>query len=192
VSTAGVFTGVAARDDWRGAVAHIRQNIRPDETVVLVSGHAFPALAYYNAPQWVALPDDLVLDVTHVLDYESVVPALNRIQVERRGVWLVQWQDEIVDPTQIVPALLGDIGVELSLDGAFRRLACAAFCAGRGAALSLEPQVARRLDRSPLPGLMALGVTLTPQPLPADAPLSVQMLWRAMFLRAALRAGHFV
>jgi 4-amino-4-deoxy-L-arabinose transferase-like glycosyltransferase len=179
ISTAGVFTGVAARDDWRGAVDYIRRNIRPDETIVLVSGHAFPALAYYNAPQWVALPDDLVLDVTHVLDYESVVPALNRIQVDQHGVWLVQWQDEIVDPTQIVPALLDDIGAELPPTEHFAGLRVRHFVLDRGAALSLEPQVARRLDRSPLPGLMALGVTLTPQPLPADAPLSVQMLWRA-------------
>ncbi len=179
VSTAGVFTGVAARDDWRGAVAYIRQHIRPDETIILVSGHAFPALAYYDAPQWVALPDDLVLDVTHVLDYESVVPALNRIQVERRGVWLVQWQDEIVDPTQIVPALLDDIGAELPMAEQFAGLRVQHFVLDRHVALSLEPQVARRLDRSPLPGLTALGVTLAPQPLPADAPLSVRMLWRA-------------
>jgi hypothetical protein len=179
VSNVGVFTGVAARDDWRGAVNYIRQNIRPDETIVLVSGHAFPALAYYNAPQWVALPDDLVLDVTHVLDYESVVPALNRIQAERRGVWLVQWQDEIVDPTQIVPALLSDIGTEQPVTEQFTGLRVRHFVLDRASAFPREPQVARRLDRSPLPSLTALGVTLSPQPLPADAPLSVRMLWRA-------------
>ena len=145
----------------------------------LVSGHAFPALAYYDAPAWVALPNDLVLDVTHVLDYESVVLSLSRIQTERRGVWLVQWQDEIVDPTQIVSALLSDMGAEQPVTEQFTGLRVRHFVLDRVAELSLEPQVARRLDRSPLPGLTALDVTLSPQPLPADTPLAVRMLWRA-------------
>jgi hypothetical protein len=175
----GILAGDSPRDDWRGAVAYLRQNVRPDEAIVLVSGHAFPALAYYDAPPWVALPDDPVLDVTHVLDYTSVAPTLNRIQSERRGVWLALWQEDILDPTQVVPALLSDIGTELPVTAQFVGLRLRHFTLDHAAPFPLDPPMARRLNQSPLPGLIALGVTLSPQPLPADAPLSVRMFWRA-------------
>ena len=176
---AAIYAGNAPRDDWRGVVTFINQRIQPDETIILVSGHAFPTLAYYGAPRWEALPNDLALDVTHVLDYQSVAPALNRIQSQRHGVWLVLWQDEIVDPTQIVPALLGDIGTELPVDGQFSGVRLRHFALDHPAAFPLDPQIAHRLDQSPLPGLTALGFALTPQPLPADMPLTVRMFWRA-------------
>jgi hypothetical protein len=176
---AGIMAGAAPRDDWRGAVAFIRQNIRSDETIVLVSGHAFPALAYYDAPHWEALPNDLSLDVTHLLDYQSVAPALNRLQSKWHGVWLLLWQDDIVDPTQIVPALLGDIGTEVPVGASFAGLRLRHFALTHPAEFPLDPPIARRLDRSPLPGLTALGFTLFPQPLPADMPLTVRMFWRA-------------
>ena len=176
---AAVFAGSAPRDDWRGLVAFINQRIQPDETIILVSGHAAPALAYYDAPRWEALPNDLSLDVTHVLEYQSVAPALNRIQFQWRGVWLVLWQDEIVDPTQIVPALLGDIGTELPVNAQFTGVRLRHFALDHPAAFPLDPQIAHRLDQSPLPGLTALGFTLTSQPLPADMPLTVRMFWRA-------------
>lgn len=178
-SSLGILAGAFPRDDWRGAVAHIRQHMQPGETIVLVSGHASPALTYYGAPAWVALPDDPVLDVTHILNYASVAPVLNRVQAESRGVWLLLWQDEVVDPTEIVPTLLSDIGDELPVKAQFAGLRLRHFALDRPAPFPLEPPMANRLDRSPLKGLTALGVTLAPQPLPADAPLTVRMVWRA-------------
>lgn len=174
-----VLTATSLRDDWRGAVAFIRQNIRPDEVIVLVSGHAFPALAYYDAPRWEALPGDLSLDVTHILDYRTVAPILNRIQSQYRGVWLLLWQDEIVDPTQVVPALLGDIGTELPVEPRFAGLRLRHFVLDHPAEFPLDPAMAHRLNQTPVPGLTALGFSLSPQPLPADVPLTVRMFWRA-------------
>jgi mannosyltransferase len=185
----GILAGNGPRDDWRGAVAFLRQNIRPGEALVLVSGHAFPALEYYHAPSWVALPDDPVLDVTHVLDYQAVAPVLNRIQSERRGAWLVLWQEDIVDPTRVVTALLSDMGTEQPVGMQFTGLRLRHFVFDRPAPLPADPPMARRLDQSPLPGLMALGVTLAPQPLPADAPLVVRMFWRADTLTPGAASG---
>ncbi len=175
VSDMDVLTTASLRDDWRGALAFIRQNIRPDETLVLVSGHAFPALVYYDAPRWEAWPGDLSLDVTHILDYRTVAPMLNRIQSQWRGVWLILWQDEIVDPTQVVPALLGDIGTELPVEARFAGLRLRHFVLDRPA----EFPMTHRLNQTPVPGLTALGFSLSPQPLPADVPLTVRMFWRA-------------
>lgn len=185
----GILAGDSRRDDWRGAVAYLRQNIRPDEALVLVSGHAFPALAYYHAPPWAALPDDPVLDVTHVLDYQAVAPILKRIQSERRGAWLMLWQEDIIDPTRVVPALLSDMGAELPVDMQFTGLRLRHFVFDRSASLPADPPMARRLDQSPLPGLAALGVTLAPQPLPADEVLAVRMFWRADALTRGAASG---
>jgi len=129
------FTLVApayANTDFRGAVRFLRQNLAPDEVVVLVAGHVAPALTYYwpeeQNERWFALPDDPVLDVRNTIDYEAAVPVLNRalagqgtpdygagnprITVEssalagRGGAWLLLWQDDVVDPAFTVRTLL--------------------------------------------------------------------------------------
>lgn len=98
-----------ANEDFRGAVAHIRAHLRPDERVVLVSGHFAPAFAYYwtGAPDaWIALPPDPVLNVHHTLTYTGVVPMTNAALAGMGGAWLLLWQDDVIDPTGVVPALL--------------------------------------------------------------------------------------
>jgi len=121
-----------ANTDFRGAVRFLRQNLAPDEVVVLVAGHVAPALTYYwpeeQNERWFALPDDPVLDVRNTIDYEAAVPVLNRalagqgtpddgagnprITVEssalagRGGAWLLLWQDDVIDPASTTRSLL--------------------------------------------------------------------------------------
>jgi hypothetical protein len=96
-----------ANEDFRAAAAHIRANAQADEAVVLVSGHFAPVFEYYYGQDgWVALPDDPVLDVNNTLDYASTVPASNVALAGKGGAWLLLWQDDVIDPTGIVPALL--------------------------------------------------------------------------------------
>ncbi len=96
-----------ANEDFRGAVAFLRRQIAPAERVVLVSGHFAPVFAYYYGDTgWIAIPADPVLDINHVLDYERAAPALNRDLAGASGAWLLEWQQDIIDPTHIVPELL--------------------------------------------------------------------------------------
>jgi hypothetical protein len=96
-----------ANEDFRGAVAHLRANLQPDERVVLVSGHLAPVFAYYFGPDgWTALPDDPVLNVNNTLTYTSTVPALNNALAGQGGAWLLTWQDDVIDPTGLATALL--------------------------------------------------------------------------------------
>jgi uncharacterized membrane protein len=98
------------KDDWRGAVAYVKSQLQPDEAVILVSGHAYPAWRYYApdaAP--VRLPQIETLDVNAVLGLETAA-TLNAELAGRRGAWLVQWQDEVVDPNGVVPFLLDTVG----------------------------------------------------------------------------------
>ncbi|RMF28717.1 MAG: hypothetical protein D6759_15260, partial [Chloroflexi bacterium] len=103
-----------AKPDFRAAARRVRQAMAPDEIVLLVSGHFFPVWEYYFGPQgWAGLPDDPVLNVNHVLHYWNAVQRLNPLLRGRSGVWLVQWQDEVVDPTGVIPYLLEQAGEPL-------------------------------------------------------------------------------
>jgi hypothetical protein len=99
-----------AKDDWRGAVAFVQSRLAPDEAVALVSGHAYPAWRYYGPEEEpLRLPDTPTLDVNTVLDL-GVAESLNDALRGKQGVWLVQWQEEVVDPTGVVPLLLSSAG----------------------------------------------------------------------------------
>jgi len=77
--------------------------------VILVSGHFAPAFEYYwrgAREAWIALPPDPVLNVNHTLTYTDTVPTLNEKLAGKGGAWLLAWQDDVIDPTGIVPALL--------------------------------------------------------------------------------------
>jgi hypothetical protein len=107
------------KDDWRGAVAYVKSQRQPDEAVVLVSGHAEPAWRYY-APDLppVRLPEIETLDVNAVLDL-SVAATLNSALAGQRGAWLVQWQDNVVDPNGVAPFLLDTVGAPQPVAASF-------------------------------------------------------------------------
>lgn len=98
------------KDDWRGAVAYVKSQLQSDEAAILVSGHAYPAWRYY-APdvEPLRLPEIETLDVNAVLDLDAAA-TLNAALAGRGGAWLVQWQDEVVDPNGVVPFLLDTAG----------------------------------------------------------------------------------
>lgn len=98
--------------DFRITSQIVRERIRPDEIVLLSSGHMFPAWAYYYGWEgWQRLPDIEVLDVNAALDL-SVGGELGRLLHGRRGVWLVRWQNEITDPFDVLPLYLGTVGTQ--------------------------------------------------------------------------------
>ena len=78
--------------------------------MILVSGHAYPAWRYY-APEIepLRLPEIETLDVNAVLDLGAAA-ALNQGLAGQRGAWLVQWQQEVVDPNGVIPYLLATAG----------------------------------------------------------------------------------
>lgn len=75
-------------------VAYVNSERQPDEAVVLVSGHAYPAWRYY-APdiEPLRLPEIETLDVNAVLGLDAAA-TLDTGLAGRRGAWLVQWQNE--------------------------------------------------------------------------------------------------
>lgn len=113
ISIRNWFTDAAfTKTQWRELAAFVRQKQGPDETVLLVSGHAYPAWDYYAADiPAIRLPPTDILDVNAVLGFDigaDLAQALNG----KRGVWLVTWQDEVVDPIGFVPYFLDRGGRE--------------------------------------------------------------------------------
>ena len=107
------FTDPAfTKPDFRGAIAYIRAHRTPNEPVFLISGHMSPVFDYYapDIPR-LRLPDIDVLDVNRVLGFE-VAKDINRAIAGADGVWLLLWQDEVVDPMGVVPYLLSLVGEE--------------------------------------------------------------------------------
>lgn len=120
------FTPAFTKDDWRDVAAFLHARIQPDETVILVSGHAWPVWQYY-APDLpaVRLPNIDVLDVNAVLTFaNSAAPLRAAFTKEsgKNGAWLVEWQDDVVDPTGIVPVQLELAGREKGQPTSFWKL----------------------------------------------------------------------
>jgi 4-amino-4-deoxy-L-arabinose transferase-like glycosyltransferase len=127
---------------WRDVAAVVRAKKASDETVLLVSGHAWPAWVYY-APDIPAtrLPEIDILDVDAVLDFGTGA-MLDRALKDRAGVWLVSWQSEAVDPLGIVPYFLNRAGIEQDSPGEFWHLGLRHWALRPGAAIpsELEPE----------------------------------------------------
>ncbi len=137
------FTDAAfTKAQWREAAAAVRARIAPDEAVVLVSGHAWSAWDYY-APDIAAirLPDIDILDVNAALGYDAG-QILAASLAGRTGVWLVNWQDETVDPIGIVPHLFDRAGREERVSGQFWQLGLRRWRLPPEAAFPTEPEPA--------------------------------------------------
>jgi len=99
-----------SKDDFKALAQFVKERQAPNETVLLSSGHMFPVWAYYYGwDNWTPLPDMERLDVSRVTDLNiarDIAPAVDG----KDGVWLVSWQDEVIDPNGIVSFWLDRIG----------------------------------------------------------------------------------
>nr|MBC7244753.1 glycosyltransferase family 39 protein [Chloroflexota bacterium] len=107
------FNSAMRRPDFRGAVSYIREHRKPDEAVLLISGHMFPVFDYYcPGCERYPIPDDPLLRVDHMVTLQ-VIEQLSAITTGKSGVWLLLWQDHVVDPHHFVSDLLLRQGTEL-------------------------------------------------------------------------------
>ncbi len=106
------------RSQWRETAAYIRDHREPGDAVVLSSGHAWPVWDYY-APDIPALrlPDIDVLDVNQALGYTEAGEILRDGLAGADRAWLVEWQDEVLDPMGVVPLHLAEAGKSTRLEG---------------------------------------------------------------------------
>ncbi len=110
-SLAGWYTDPRfSKDDFRALARFVQERMAPDETVLLSSGHMFPVWAYYFGwENWTPLPRMEKLDVTRVTTLD-IAADIAQATAGKQGVWLVSWQDEVIDPNGVVPFWLDLIG----------------------------------------------------------------------------------
>ncbi len=99
-----------SKADFKAVAQFIRERKTPAETVLLSSGHLFPVFAYYYGwEDWTPLPWMLRLDVNTITNLNIATNIAEAI-ADQQGVWLVTWQDEVIDPQQVVPFWLDLLG----------------------------------------------------------------------------------
>lgn len=99
-----------AKDDFQALAQFVRERSAPDETVLLSSGHMYPVWAYYYGWQgWTPLPRLERLDINRVTPLSISTEMAEALQ-DKSGVWLVSWQDEVIDPNGVVPFWLDRVG----------------------------------------------------------------------------------
>lgn len=111
------------KDQWREVAAYVREHRRADEAIILVSGHAWPIWDYY-APDLPAirLPALEILDVNAFLDFANTGELLRAGLHGKKGAWLVNWQDEVVDPNGVAPRQLQLAAREQPVEAEFWQL----------------------------------------------------------------------
>ena len=110
------FDATVAKADFRTAARMVREHRTAGELVLIVPGHVFPVWQFYFGPTgWAALPDDPLLDVRNVLHYRNTALQLNDLLRGHAGVWLVEWEPWVIDPTDLVIHLLDQAGDDVPL-----------------------------------------------------------------------------
>jgi len=184
-----------AREDWRAAARYVQENRAPGDIVIISTGSIFPTWLYYAGDEgMLPMPNDPLLDVTHVLTYTEVARQLNAalsscspapcdpssatcsLRPAPCSVWLVAWLDGVTDPTRLVETMLEDVAREEPVPY-FRKLRVRRFLLDRPPDFPLEPPTTDRPDAELLPGIRLWGYTLPEGPHPADQPLSLRAWW---------------
>jgi len=130
--------------DFRGVAEHLRAHKAPDEAVILLSGHMFPVFDYYmSEANAVRLPADRTLSTEHVLGYE-IADTLNERLAGKSGVWVVRWQDEVVDPNGMVAMLLETAGGQAAVAASFWHVGLDHYRLPADARFSDSPDIAHR------------------------------------------------
>ena len=95
------FDPAFSKASFRAVTQTIEKNITPDEAILLVSGHMFPAFnySYHGDAPTIRLPDDATLNTDHVLDYDTA-NVLNRMLAGKRGAWAISASSAVAAQTR--------------------------------------------------------------------------------------------
>ncbi len=92
-----------ARPDVRSVAGYIEAHGAPSDAIVLVGGHQAPAFNHYyrGSAEVIPMPPDLLPAAQSPLDAHAIAQLADIAAVHPR-IWLVLWQNEISDPTDVI------------------------------------------------------------------------------------------
>ena len=178
-----LYTNAAfAKADWRNLALLLQQQREPGDAILLVSGHAAPVFHYYYPSREgvIYLPDEPTLDASAVLGLETGGVLAEELQAAP-GVWLVNWQDEVVDPEGVVPALLQAAGAKREESVRFMEIKLSHWTLPPSAPAMLAGALSPKHTTDARFGdaLRLLGWQEMTEPAPADEGLPVVLYWEA-------------
>jgi mannosyltransferase len=152
-----------ARDDFRAVLGHIEANAWEDDAVIIVGGHAYPILDYYNRLGLAAypIPPRLVASVEQPVNRQLVVETLNEIVAHHQRVWLILWQERLADPARLVLNELVANTLRLGVGAKFHGPALLLFSLEDKPHFSVEPPVQHPVTVDFADNMQLVGYELT-------------------------------
>ncbi|TAK36663.1 MAG: hypothetical protein EPO21_01995 [Chloroflexota bacterium] len=167
-----------ARDDLRSVAAYIRQHEQAGDTVVVLGGHLAPAFQYYyRGPLALSpVPDKRLPTLTRPLGNE-VIDDLNAITRGKQRLWLVLWQDQLVDPRGIVLEQLMRNCQRLEVGQLFHGLNLLLFSLDGCTPLKIATQMDHALAANFGDQMSLEGFSVDPPVVQSGQPLRVTLFW---------------
>jgi hypothetical protein len=158
-----------ARPDVRSVARYIEAAELPSDAILLVGGHQAPAFNhYYNGQATVIpLPSDLLPAAQSPLDARALAQLEAIVQAHPRA-WLVLWQNQISDPTNIVEDTLVAEGKRINVGAGFHEMGVLLFDVN-GARIPDAPQYEVNATFSEL--VRAVGYNVDSRRISIDTPL---------------------
>jgi mannosyltransferase len=167
------------KDDFRSAAHFIEEHKGQNEVVILTSGHFFPVFTYYyEGDDWYPIPDEPTLSAENVLGY-SLADELNRILPGRDGVWVLLWQQEVVDPVGFLTMMLDTEGKLVPYEGGFWGLKLLHYALPSDVEFSDEPRPEQTTAVNFDNKAQLLGYSLSAEPATSSG-LEVTLYWQAL------------
>ena len=164
-----------AKDDYRGAIRLIEEQSRPGDFILLVRNAYHPMEYYYEGDlPWGGF-DPARADKAP--DVEAVAARLNKMLHGHKRVWLLLWQDHVVDSTGTVAGLLRKFGKQVPVAATFTGVRVELYELAPDVVFGAEPE--RRLDVRYENGVAIVGFDLlTPQVRPGQT-IDLGLYWQA-------------
>ena len=158
-----------ARPDVRSVVRYIEAHEASGDAIVLIGGHQAPAFNHYYRGQSavIPMPPDLLPAVQSPLDARALT-TLAAIAAQHARVWLVLWQNEISDPTNVALNALLDQAQRLTVGENFHAMSVLLFDVS-AARFEILPQ--NPVDFAFTEPLRLVGYTVNSSRITIDTPL---------------------
>jgi mannosyltransferase len=167
------------RPDMRSVAAYLTANERPGDVIVLLSGHQSPAFEYYygGINRVVPMPEGIMPPAQSPLDYRAAEQLENIARPSAR-LWLVLWQPEVADPTDVVKNELMTKAKRLGVGQDFEGMALLLFDLQGHAPFGNGPQYVT--DWRFAEPIMLAGYDLSATSLTPGESLDLALYWRAV------------
>jgi uncharacterized membrane protein len=171
------------RPDLRAVAHYVQAHATPDDLIVLIGGHSYPAFTYYyEGPLPVLpMPDKLLPDTRAPIDVRAL-ETLDRALAGRQKLWLVLWQAPLADPTGLITDELEHTYHRLGIGRTFHNVSLLLFDVSPGPRLAqaATPQSPLLADFGSGSEVRLLGYSLDRQTARPGDTLYLHLYWESL------------